>query len=309
MATPHLLPFFFPPPPYIDNYIKQHIKATGWCRALLLWTLHSSTWKSTPSGVCGSVLSPHQTGWSHSPEQSWLCNNCVPGVVFMQPFPKAAPAPACFSPVLTPRLRELLLEVFLELCPPIPLLAASPSAGLVNPTQTHWESVLGRRTWSLNRNLRQVELGWEMCKLSVRSHICIPRFVRLCLSVVSWCLLLLGAFQWIHERKILPWAPRDPNPSPVLGLHWSQGFYLPLESRLLLIKILCVDLDHTVQLSLPPLWVQVPVTTVWWGVKLLCVYSQLHGQVSNLNCFGSVPAAVGLNGSGIITPTCSCKKS
>lgn len=110
--------------------------------------------------------------------------------------------------------------------PSIPLLAASPSAGLVNPTQPHWESVSGRRTWSLNRNLRQVELGWEICKLSVHSYICIPRFVRLCLSI-SWCVLLLWAFQWIHEKKILPWAPQDPNTSLLLGLHWLQGFYPP----------------------------------------------------------------------------------
>lgn len=57
-------------------------------------------------------------------------------------FPKAAPAPACFSSVLTPGLRDAFGGA-LGAVPSIALLAAFPSAGLVDPAWPHWESELG----------------------------------------------------------------------------------------------------------------------------------------------------------------------
>lgn len=63
MATPHLLAFIpSPPPPHIENYIKQHVKAASWCRAVLLswscsklYTLHSEN-TSLPVFVCCPLI-------------------------------------------------------------------------------------------------------------------------------------------------------------------------------------------------------------------------------------------------------------
>lgn len=42
----------------------------------------------------------------------------------------------------------------------------------------------------------------------------------------------------------------------------------------------------------PHLGVQVPITTVRWGVKYF-IRSQLQGRVRDLNCFGSIPVVLG----------------
>lgn len=102
MATPHLLAFFFLS--YIDNYIKQNVKAACWCRAVLLSQSCSKLcilhFADTCICVCADMLCcPHRSmgWWVTQPRAILNCARALSSAGFMEPFPRVAAAPACSS--------------------------------------------------------------------------------------------------------------------------------------------------------------------------------------------------------------------